>query len=171
MAEEMLPQLPRISIKGFSMLTWPKVKLISIPGWVPLLMIATLLVREVAPPKPSVWRPYTSGLPKAARMAHVRASGSAGRSSSQKKSPRLVPPLIITVRIFDCISTSSSDKIYAHVERFVMYSSVRSATTFLSCHWLASYPQIRQRFHRSQHVCLCQDRPGAFDHRSVHQLT
>src|SRR6266536_2343271 len=58
-------------------------------------------------------------------MAHVRASGSAGRSSSQKKSPRLVPPLIITVRIFDCISTSSSDKIYAHVTLLANESASR----------------------------------------------
>src|SRR5437588_12432771 len=134
----MLPQLPRISINGLSMLTWPKVKLTSIPGWVLLLMIAALLVREVAPPSPSIWRPYESGLPNAARMAHVRASGSAGRSSSQKKIPRLVPPLIITVRIFACISISSPGKSYAHVERFVMDSFVRSATTSLFCSWFRS---------------------------------
>src|SRR6266480_6669300 len=133
----MLPQLPRISINGLSMLTWPKVKLTSIPGWVLLLMIAALLVREVAPPSPSIWRPYESGLPKAARMAHVRASGSAGRSSSQKKSPRLVPPLIITVRIFACISTSSSDKLYAHVERFVLYTIL----WIEQAHLLVCFPQ------------------------------
>src|SRR5436190_10758911 len=59
-------------------------------------------------------------------MAHVRASGFTGRSSSRKKIPRLVPPLIITVRILACISTSSLDKPDAHVERFVIYSFIHS---------------------------------------------
>src|SRR6266704_6439730 len=66
-------------------------------------------------------------------MVHVRASGSTGRSSSRKKMPRLVPPLIITVRILACILTSSF---------------VRS----------------------SRRIYLCQDRPGAFDHRSIDQF-
>jgi len=35
-----MAMMPRISIKGCSMLTWPKVKLTSMPGCVPLLMIA-----------------------------------------------------------------------------------------------------------------------------------
>src|SRR6266566_9041522 len=57
-------------------------------------------------------------------MAHVRALVSAGRSSSQKKIPRLVPPLIITVRILVCISTSLPDTPYAQVERLIIYPSI-----------------------------------------------
>src|SRR5712692_8587186 len=82
-------------------------------------------------------------------MVHVRASGSAGRSSSQKKIPRLVPPLIITVRILACISTSLPVKPYAHVERLLIISFIYYIQTTLpeshimqaellicSCFWL-----------------------------------
>src|SRR4030042_4950099 len=56
-------------------------------------MRASLLVRESAPPRPSVCR--MSGLPKTARIIRSRNSRSCGRSSSFRKIPLLVPPRMI----------------------------------------------------------------------------
>ena len=51
---------------------------------------ATLLVSEVAPPSPSIWR--GSGVPISRSSRSSRAAGSAGRSPASKYSPREVPP-------------------------------------------------------------------------------
>src|SRR6266704_788299 len=99
-------------------------------------------------------------------MAHVRASGSAGRSSSQKKSPRLVPPLIITVRIYDRISTSSSDKIYAHVTLLANESASRigpvtgraqgiAPTMLRLCKPVRAWRQRNVSFPSPGHFTLC----------------
>src|SRR5487761_1428745 len=53
-------------------------------------MIAALLVWDVAPPRPLIWR--MSGLPNTSSRMGSIASRSRGRSSRRKKTPLLVPP-------------------------------------------------------------------------------
>src|SRR5262249_55961704 len=54
------------------------------------LTTATLLVSEVAPPRPSICR--GSGLPISRSRRSSRSPGSPGRSAASKYSPREVPP-------------------------------------------------------------------------------
>ena len=47
---------------------------------------------EIPPPRPLSWRPYGSGLPRAASRMRSRSAPAGGRSLSWKTRQRLVPP-------------------------------------------------------------------------------
>src|SRR2546421_11812515 len=81
-------------------------------------------------------------------MVHLRASGSTGRSSSRKKMPRLVPPLIITVRILACILTSFYTPRSHGAARHVLICSFVQAILLVSgSTWRARSPVDRSVRH------------------------
>src|SRR5579875_3166500 len=94
-------------------------------------MIHTLLVYEVAPPSPSIWR--GSGLPKAASSTRSRSGPAGGKSFSMNIRHLLVPPRISTKRKACCC-----------IQVYFLFSFSRDSRSLYALEPVHSWRPLRQ---------------------------